>query len=387
MPDADVYQGSNPVAHLDRTLNRVQLRFIEGVHLNHGFLATTLPRQTIEGTELPPFFLNLLPEGARLRLLLESARSKDDALGLLLKVGWDTIGDVAVVPHGEAPGQHIAATTQFNLQEVSFWDLFYSGASERPDNSVPGIQEKISASTIAFGVRNAGVPSAILKLNPPKYPRLVHNEEFFLRMAKDCGLKVVKAVIVHDKVGEAGLLVTRFDRVKRNGRIAKLHQEDGCQLLDSVPANKYSLPLRSVADVVARVCTSRVIEIERLLRLVAFSYLIGNCDLHAKNISVIWEDAVRLSPAYDLVSTLPYAFLDRHMALKIQGKDDNLRTADFVEFGKLFDIPDRAISLGISELCDRAERWLGRVGEIGFDENQTTALQKEIRDRIKRLRR
>jgi serine/threonine-protein kinase HipA len=375
------------VAHLDRTIKGVRLTFLEGARLEHGFLATTLPAETTEGPDLPPYFLNLLPEGARLQLLLESARAKDDTLGLLLKVGWDTIGDVAVLPHGEEPGQHTAATTASKLHEVSFWDLFYKGASERPDNSVPGIQEKISASTIAFGVRAAGIPSAILKLNPPKFPRLVHNEEFFLRMAKDCGLKVNKAVIVHDKDGEPGLLVSRFDRIKRGKGVAKLHQEDGCQLLDSVPANKYHLPLRRIADAVARVCTSGVVEIERLLRLLAFSYLIGNCDLHAKNISVIWEDVIRLSPAYDLLSTLPYPSLDQHMALQIQGKDDNLRARDFVECGRPFGIPARAISLMIADLCDRAEHWAGRVDEIGLDEKQTAALHKEIRERIRRLRR
>lgn len=387
MPDADVYQGDNTVAHLDRTPAGVRLTFTEDAHLDHGFLATSLPRKTVEGADLAPFFLNLLPEGARLQLLLESALSKDDSLALLMKVGWDTIGDVSVLPHGESPAGHIAATTASQLHEVSFWDLFYSGAGDRPDNAVPGIQEKISASTIAFGVRAANIPSAILKLNPPKYPRLVHNEAFFLRMAKACGLKVNKAVIVHDKSGEPGLLVTRFDRVKRGRSVAKLHQEDGCQLLNSVPANKYNISLRDVADAVARVCSSQAIEIERLLRLYAFSYLIGNCDLHAKNISVLWEDAVQLSPAYDLLSTLPYSFLDRQMAIKIGGKNDNLRSANFVDFGRLYDIPPRAISFMVSDLCDRAAPWLGRIGEIGFDADQTTALQKDLEDRMQRLRR
>jgi len=387
MPDADVYQGSRLVAHFERTLKGVRLAFVEGAQLDRGFLATTLPQATVEGPDLPPFFLNLLPEGARLQLLMQSARARDDALGLLLKVGWDAIGDVAVLPHGEVAGRHKAATTASKLHEVSFWDLFYSGVSERPDHSVPGVQEKISASTIAFGVRAAGIPSAILKLNPPKYPRLVHNEEFFLRMARDCGLKVNKAVIVQDKDGEAGLLVTRFDRVKRGGSVVKLHQEDGCQLLDSIPANKYDLPLRSIAEAVARVSTSGMIEIERLLRLLAFSYLIGNCDLHAKNISVVWEEVVRLSPAYDLVSTLPYSFLDRHMALKIQGKDDRLTAGEFIDFGRLFALPDHAIAHMIDHLCDRAEPWLGRLSEIGFEDKTTAALQKEIQERIRRLRR
>jgi serine/threonine-protein kinase HipA len=387
MPTADVYQGSNLVAHLDRRLDGVRLEFVPDAPLNNGFLATTLPPRTLESRDLPPFFLNLLPEGARLQLLLDSAKAKDDTLGLLLKTGWDTIGDVAVLPHGESPGQHLAATTASKLHQVSFWDLFYRGATETFDNSVPGVQEKISASTIAFGLRAAGIPSAILKLNPPKFPRLVHNEEFFLRMARDCGLQANKAEIVHDRHGEPGLLVTRFDRVKRDRKVLKLHQEDGCQLLNSVPANKYDLPLCNIADSVARVSTSAIVEIERLLRLVAFSYLIGNGDLHAKNISVIWQDVVRLSPGYDLLSTLPYSSIEKRMALRMQGKDDNLRTGDFIDFGRLYGIPEAAVSSMVHSLCKRAEPWLHRLAEIGFEEKQTEALKQQIQQRINNLRR
>lgn len=269
MPDADVYQGAELVAHLDRTRQGVRLSFVEGAALKGGRLATTLPKQTVDGPDLPSFFLNLLPEGARLQLLLESLRAKDDTLELLLKVGWDAIGDVAVTPHGEPMSAHDAAAPATRLDAVSFWELFYEGVSGRADGATPGVQEKISAGTIAFGVRARGAPSAILKLNPPTYPRLVHNEEFFLRMAKACGLEVNLAKLVHDRDGEPGLLVRRFDRVKEGGGLGKLHQEDGSQLLDSVPANKYELPLRDIADAVARVATSGVVEIGRLLRLVA----------------------------------------------------------------------------------------------------------------------
>ncbi len=384
MADADIYQGSQLVGHLERMPNGVRLSFVDGVSLRHDWLATSLPRETADFIDLPPFFLNLLPEGARLQLLLESARSRDDSLELLIRVGWDTIGDVAVLPNGRTPGDQTARVDTTDLGSVSFWSLFHAGVSEHPDSAVPGVQEKISASTIAFGVKMAGVPSAILKLNPPKFPRLVHNEEFFLRMAKACRIEVNRAEVVHDRDGEPGLLVTRFDRTNR-GR-EKLHQEDGCQLLNSPPANKYHPPLRAIADQVAAVCTSGVVEVERLMRLTAFSYLIGNCDLHAKNISVLWDDVVRLSPGYDLLSTLPYTFLDRHMALALQGKNDNMRKGEFIDFGRIYGIPEKATMQMLDTLCNHAEPWISRIGEIGFDLKTTEVIQREITKRISHLR-
>jgi serine/threonine-protein kinase HipA len=386
-PDADVFQGSTLVAHISRTAQGTALSFVPDAELANGFLASTLSRKTepIETPYLHPFFLNLLPEGARLKLLLQAARSKEDSLALLLKVGWDTIGDIAVLPHGEPEVKHTVSVSETRLQEANFWELFYQGI-EGADASIPGIQEKISASTIAFGVKTASVPSAILKLNPRAYPRLVQNEAFFLAMAKSCGLEVNRASVVYDRKGEPGLLVTRFDRVKRDKAIHKLHQEDACQLLDEVPANKYEIPLKAIAEATSNVCTSPIAETLRLLRLYAFSYIIGNGDLHAKNISVYWHEAVRLTPAYDLISTLPYP-MDQNMALKLDGRDDNFRASNFAAFGERFGVRKQATRSMIDLLCTRAESWIGRVGEIGFEQALTERMQREIADRIAKLRR
>lgn len=385
MTGGDVYQGQQLIGRLERLANGIRFTVIDDIRLPHGWVATSLPYQTDEFRELPNFFLNLLPEGARLQLLLDSARSRDDALELLLRVGWDTIGDIAVLPSGQALGERRASVAVKDLGQVSFWELFRAGTLDNADSAIPGVQEKVSAATVAFGVRAKGAPSAILKLNPRQFPRLVQNEAFFLRMAKGCRIEVNRAKVVHDRDGEPGLLVQRFDR--KNRGTEKLHQEDGCQLLDSPPANKYQPSMRAIADRVADTCSSPMVEVERLMRLTAFSYIIGNGDLHAKNISVLWEEIVRLSPGYDLLSTLPYKELDQHMALSIQGKNDNLRQGDFVDFGRIYGIAETATGRMIGDLCDLAEPWIERVVEIGFDSHATELLQSELAKRIAKLRR
>src|SRR5204862_415986 len=87
--------------------------------------------------------------------------------------------------------------------------------------------------------------------------------------------------------------------------------------------------VRSLADLAAGVAelgSAPIVEVAKLVRLVAFSYLIANGDLHAKNVSLRTSHAdgrIELTPAYDLVSTLPYG--DRKMALALDGRDDNLK--------------------------------------------------------------
>ena len=52
-----------------------------------------------------------------------------------------------------------------------------------------------------------------------------------------------------------------------------------------------------------------------------YNYLIGNCDAHAKNFSLLFEDgAVRLAPFYDLISTKVYGTLSPKFAMHIGGQ-------------------------------------------------------------------
>jgi serine/threonine-protein kinase HipA len=75
-----------------------------------------------------------------------------------------------------------------------------------------------------------------------------------------------------------------------------------------------------------------------IVRRALFAWLIADGDMHLKNIALLKiaepRDkklrSVRLAPLYDAVTTrvFPKLKYDR-LALKINGKDDNLRRADF----------------------------------------------------------
>lgn len=70
-----------------------------------------------------------------------------------------------------------------------------------------------------------------------------------------------------------------------------------------------------------------------LLRTALFDLLAGNCDAHAKNLSVVWtEGGLRLAPAYDLLSTAVYdgewgAPLSRSMGMRV-GAHSNIDRVD-----------------------------------------------------------
>lgn len=232
----------------------------------------------------------------------------------------------------------------------------------------------------------AGRAAFILKLNPPKLPMLVQNEHFFMRMAHDCGLAAARTHLVHDRGGHAGLLVERFDRVwsKETKALQKVHLEDACQFLDRYPADKYRISCREIAEGLREYCAAPIPELARLLRLVAFSYLVGNGDLHAKNDNIIaGPPGFVLSPAYDLLSTLPYG--DRRMALKLEGRDDNFRRSHFIEFGVRFDVRQQVVEGLLDDLCRRAPAWIDHVDEIGLDARKTRHLRDTMARRLSQL--
>ena len=358
-------------------------------------MASTLPVRRepyrTPGGAVPAFFAGLLPEGARLQAVISGAKtSADDEMSLLLVVAGDAVGDVTVVPVGEHPLDPGAASGVQDPADVSFAELFARSVSvtdQQFDTAIPGVQDKLSDALISFPVRVGGGP-AILKLTPRRYPRLVENEAFFLAMAASCGFRVPPFRVVHDRRGESGLLVERFDRVTEAAGVRRMAQEDACQLSGRWPADKYRMSMRSVVRRVASVVSSPKAAILELVRLTAFSYLIVNGDMHAKNISVRWvpsESIVEPTPVYDLVSTRPYP-LDDLLALHVDGRSNRIRGRDLVRFAGSFDIPSSLTRRKILEICDKSTSWIGRVDEIGFDAATTKRLHDDMSARTRQLR-
>jgi hypothetical protein len=76
------------------------------------------------------------------------------------------------------------------------------------------------------------------------------------------------------------------------------------------------------------------------------------------------------------LSTLPYG--DALLALHLEGKKANLSRKLFVKFGERFDLPAAAVESAIDRIIERAEPWLSRLAEIGFTEQKTAHLRRQL---------
>ncbi len=308
-----------------------------------------------KGDNLPPFFAGLLPEGLRLKAVINQLKtSEDDLFSLLAATGASCIGDVYV---GDQEFKELPIELP-QVKNINFYDQFQKSINQdlklKREDTFSGVQEKISASMISFPLRAAKKgKSYILKLNPKDKPNLVKNEHLTLRLAKKCGIEVNNTQLVYDKNNNAGLLVERFDRIAVEGHKSPLmvHQEDACQFLDMYPANKYRLKLSDICGGVERFASAPIIEIQKLILQYLYSYLVGNGDMHAKNISLqthFETGQVRLTPAYDLICT--YIYKDRKMALKMNAFDDNIKKKTVINFARRFNISEKAMEASLKKL-------------------------------------
>jgi serine/threonine-protein kinase HipA len=386
-----VFRNAERVGTLQRTAHGSRFDYDDGFFERHrersGGIAVHLPyaRRTTEtsGVNLHPYFAGLLPEGLRLRAMVARLKtSEDDLFTLLVAAGSDCVGDLFVVQEGERPlldDESLAVT-----EEASFSELWKQTLESDTHPLLAGVQEKLSPSLMTLPVRARG-KRWLLKLNPPDKPELVDNEFFFMTLAATCLKNVARVERVRDRHGVAGLLVARFDRLRDGaGRWVGVHQEDACQVLNRYPAEKYRLSTNDLFQAL-EVCGAPLVARLRLVELLAFSYLIGNGDLHGKNVSVgARGTGLELTDAYDLLSTRPYG--DRRLALSVEGRDDNLKRHHLFALGARQGLSEAALAPRLDHLCDRVEASIPELGTIGFDARRTKQLADLLTKRVADLR-
>ncbi len=271
-----------------------------------GLITNSRPTQRV----VPPFFSNLLPEGHLRRYLAERAGvNPQREFFLLWMLGQDLPGALSIHPaEGEAlpPG----------------------AAEELPDNARPnayrfslaGVQLKFSA--LENGNKRGGLAipaegvggSWIVKLPSQQFAGVPENEFSMMRLASMIGMDVPAIELIDidaisgmpEGIGELkgqALAVSRFDRTVHG----PVHTEDFAQVFGIFPDDKYKRASYANIGRVIGTETGDAGAAEYIRRLV-FSALIGNGDMHLKNWSLIYPDGrnAALSPAYDLVSTIPY---------------------------------------------------------------------------------
>jgi len=169
---------------------------------------------------------------------------------------------------------------------------------------------------------------------------------------------------------DRSLTPARADKKKTLEYPKKFYAEDLCQLSERLTENKYKGSMEQVGKLIYKHTTEKGHEMLSLWEIIVFSFLIGNADLHLKNISVIRDynsqsqkfDRLRLSPCYDLLNTvLVNPEDDEEMALTINGKKKKLLWQDFLSLATSYKIPEKVCRKSLEKFETRLPELTKRI--------------------------
>ena len=282
-------------------------------------------------------FGGLLVEGdAREAVARNLGVSIGNDYALLEALGGDCAGAITLLE----PGETLPLAPRVKPLTDEALDALLHELPQRPLAADPGEGTRLSLAgaqpklpvildgdEAALPLNTAAATTHIIKPEPARFPGLVDNEAFCMELAHAVGLPVASVHKRRSISGLAYLLVERYDRDLTTEPIRRLHQEDLCQALGRQAERKYQAEGGpSVADAVSllRACSAKPAQdLATLWRALVFNWLIGNCDAHGKNFSLMYDArAVTMAPLYDIVCTAVYPELSSRLAMSLNGARD-----------------------------------------------------------------
>jgi serine/threonine-protein kinase HipA len=282
------------------------------------FVSLTMPVRTesyVWDDTLHPVFQMNLPEGYLLQVLQEQLGPQITAspMALLSVIGRNMVGRIQVAAAGaklDEPTQpvEVAELLQGDNSEEAFAELVRQHAASGVSGVVPKFLDTQSEDVGRGAVHKKTTLLTrrhIIKGSTGRLPYVSLNEHLCMQVAARV-LPTARTELSQD--GNA-LVVHRFD-VDDNGQL-RLGMEDFCVLLGLRPAAKYETTWERIARAVRdHVPGATQLETFRqLATTMLLTYALRNADCHAKNLALLYTSRadVRLSPAYDMITTVAYA--------------------------------------------------------------------------------
>jgi len=327
--------------------------------------------------KLPPFFSNLLPEGVLREYMVKRLKiHHDHEFDLLMALGASLPGAIRALPADELPQAGIN---------------YRPGSTRAVPDETP-IKFSLGGSQLKFSMIERGGRFTledgneewIVKPPHPSHPNVPANEYTMMRLAAAAGIQTPEVKLVKlddiDLAGIVGLSIPQWETwayaIKRYDRTAegRVHVEDFAQVFSVYGDQEYKATnYDTVGRLIFDLFPNRFEQLAEFIRRLVVNILVGNGDAHLKNWSVIYQDKVtpRLSPAYDLVSTIHYIQNDS-LALNLGGEKrfESIDESHFERLARRMDAPTRFVLDLVKETVTTARKaWPGMIREMGLPED------------------
>jgi serine/threonine-protein kinase HipA len=347
-----------------------------------------LIRQTTPG-KLPPFILSLLPEG-----WLESVLKNRDERALL-RSGRRYMSNITIVEKQSELARlpaDILLTRLDRFAEDSVFTGRYAGPGrgdleqnfernlahlfERAETPrLSGVQIKAPMFLDSDGTLIPSIEKPFTHILKPAgtsgFEALPVIEWQSLALGAAAGFTTPSMALVPmpDCMSPA-LLVERFDILTSKTDKRLLAMEDFASVLGVPTDAKYDGTIERIARAVRQLSTAPDEDVVLVLKRALFAWLIADGDMHLKNLALLkiaepgsnQFRSVRMAPLYDAVTTRVFPRLERdRMALKLNGRDDRLRRADFRALASTADIKARDADAAIDEILSGLRSGLDQI--------------------------
>lgn len=281
-----------------------------------------------------------------------------------------------------------------DLSNRTFESLALEQSQDR--QTVTGIQKKLSAHVEKGGADHPsrltliGCPSGyILKPQSDEYKHLPEMEATCMLMADEATILTVPHGLIELPDGNLGYISKRIDRLIKGNKVTKLPMEDFCQAALISEENKYRASYELCGELVDRYSKQPLLDKTNLFKIVYFSFLSGNSDMHLKNFSFIGNSPLeyRLSPSYDLLCTrlaMPTDIED--LALSLNGKKTSLTGRDFLSFASAIGISETVARKIIAAMNGCLSKWQETIKNSQMNEAQQAKLLSLIEKNIRRAK-
>ena len=335
-------------------------------------------------TTAPSFFANLLPEGFLREYLAKSAKLNPMRDFYLLQLlGHDLPGAVII----KSDKENLLTSTQQEEEII---------ARDEHDKkilkfSLAGVQLKFSALMHQDG--HLTIPAHgmggewIVKLPSQRFQYNPENEFSILTLAREIGIEVPEIKLVDAstisnlpdvaKTTDKIFIIKRFDRTQHT----RVHMEDFAQVYNVYPHQKYErVSYNNITNMLASTIGENA-AYEFIKRLI-FNILIGNDDMHLKNISLIYPDTrtPQLSPAYDYVAT--HVFLDDNkMALSMAGEKNisKINLALLKRFAEKTNLPSKLVVKIAQETTEKTvAAWHKIKTDLPLPKDMSAKIEKRL---------
>ena len=257
--------------------------------------------------------------------------------------------------------------------------------------SVQGVQPKLSAVLNIKEERFDIVDKSgrfLLKPQHYLYPQMPENEDLTMRLAASIGLDVPVHGMIWAKDNTLTYFIKRFDR---KGQKDKIPVEDFAQLAGLSRDTKYNYSMESLVRLVNAHCTFPAVEKVKLFKLVVFSFITGNEDMHLKNFSIINQNGkIEISPCYDLLNTtIEIKNATEEIALSLKGKKKNLTKSMLINYfgGERCDLNDKVITSTVQTIFDALPGWIEYINNSFLSDEMKEKYIDVVESRFERLSR